>query len=43
MFIFAPMLFSLRQMPIGMETCDFQANPLTIGLNPDPDMLSPLD
>jgi len=42
MLIFAPKLFSLHQMPIGMETYYIQANSVTFVANPDPDTLSPL-
>jgi len=42
MFIFAPTLFSLLQMPIGMETYNSQANPFTLGPNHYPDTPSSL-
>jgi len=40
--IFAPMLFNLLQMPIGMDTYYFQASSVALCPNPFPDPLSPL-
>jgi len=39
---FAPILFYLSQMPIGMETYRFQASSVTFGPNSDAGLLSPL-